>query len=160
MYLHPALAEAMAKERERELKRLGRRAGGHRASTAESRRNGTGLEPGDRIVIRLARPEDASSLSRLGQLDGDSARGERFASLAEGPEGVLVAEVGGSLVAALEQGTRKGLADPFRRSAPAMELLQLRSEQLRGHAASATGRLAALRGHLRARHAGRPNAAT
>ncbi len=148
MYLHPALAEAMVKERERELKRLRRAAGGHRASAAESRRNGTGLEPGDRIVIRLARPEDAFSLSRLGQLDGDSARGERFASLAEGPEGgVLVAEGGGSLVAALEQGTRKGLADPFRRSAAAMELLRVRSEQLRGH--TARGRLAALRGHLR-----------
>ncbi len=72
------------------------------------------------ITIRRSRPEDARALGRLAQLD------ETLTD--EGP--YLVAEVGGEMWAALPVPGGPGFADPFRRSAPALGMLELRRAQL------------------------------
>lgn len=75
------------------------------------------------IALRLARPDDIRALRRLAVLDGapppdDGAH--------------LVAIVGGDLVAALSLERDWHAADPFARSAAALELLRARREQLCG----------------------------
>lgn len=73
-----------------------------------------------RITIRHATPGDASDLERLAQLEGVGP-----------PAGdVLVAEVDGQLSAAVELGGGSVIADPFRPSGEASELLRLRVERL------------------------------
>lgn len=87
----------------------------------------------EELAIRLARAEDASSLSRLGQLDVGTRYGLRLAALARCPEHgeLLVAETDGALVAALDLRHDRVVADPFRPSRTARELLDLRAQQLR-----------------------------
>ena len=73
------------------------------------------------LNIRAARPEDQRAIERLALLD-DSRR----------PSGeILVAEAGDELVAALPVGGGRAVADPFRPTAEAVELLSLRACQLR-----------------------------
>jgi hypothetical protein len=73
------------------------------------------------LRIRQADPVDEAAIARLAQLDS-----------AEAPSGqVLVAETGDDLVAALPIGGGRPVADPFRRTAEAVELLRLRARQLR-----------------------------
>jgi hypothetical protein len=73
----------------------------------------------DGVRIRLTIPSDGLELERLRQLDSHP-----------GLDGVaLVAEVDGRLLAAISPGG-EAIADPFRRSAEAVELLRLRSRQL------------------------------
>jgi hypothetical protein len=134
MQIDPILDEALAAEREREN---GRPEAPHTAAT----------ESGE-LVIRLARPDDASLLSTLGQLDAGTRCGLRLAALARSPEHgqVLVAETNGTLVAALDVRQNRVVADPFQRSTAAMELLEVRSRQLRplpAHRRRSRGRLAA-----------------
>ena len=72
------------------------------------------------VVIRLAVNADEPALRRLAQLD--SARplaGQK-----------LLAEHGGSLVAAVSIDDGTAIADPFRTTADAVELLRLRAAQL------------------------------
>jgi hypothetical protein len=90
----------------------------------------------DELTIRPARPEDSSGLSRLGELDASTRYGLRLAALARSPEHgeILVAEANGALIAALDLRQDRIVADPFRRSGAARELLRVRSRQLR-HAA-------------------------
>ena len=87
----------------------------------------------EELAIRLARADDASSLSRLGQLDVGTRYGLRLAALARSPEHgeLLVAETDGALVAALDLRHDRFVADPFRSSRTARELLDLRAQQLR-----------------------------
>ena len=73
------------------------------------------------IAIRRARPEDARAVRELSELD--SAR-----PLAGD---VLLAEVGGRPVAAVDVATGKAVADPFVPSEPAVSLLRTRAHQLR-----------------------------
>jgi hypothetical protein len=73
------------------------------------------------VTIRLARPEDARAVADLSVLDS-----------AERPRGeVLVAEVDGSLWAALSLEDRHAVADPFHPSAELLPLLRERAHQLR-----------------------------
>jgi hypothetical protein len=90
----------------------------------------------DELTIRPARADDASDLSRLGELDAGSRYGLRLAALARAPEHgqILVAEANGALVAALDLRQDRVVADPFKSSETARELLRVRSRQLR-HAA-------------------------
>ena len=69
------------------------------------------------ITIRPAQPSDADELVRLAELDSQRP-----------PTGdVLLGEVCGRLVAAIEAATDRTLADPFRPTADVIDLLRLRS---------------------------------
>ena len=78
------------------------------------------------LLIRSARAADAPALARLAALDSRPL-----------PAGeLLVAESDGALVAVLSLDTGESAADPFRRSADAVALLQARAERtaVRGRA--------------------------
>ena len=73
------------------------------------------------VTIRYATEDDAAALARLAVLDSQAL-----------PEGVLlVAQVGDELWAALSVTAEGAIADPFRRSADALALLDARARQLR-----------------------------
>jgi hypothetical protein len=72
------------------------------------------------ISIRPARSDDSSALRQLAALD-DRA-------MPSGP--FLVAELDREVVAAISVPTRTTIADPFRRTADATTLLELRARQL------------------------------
>ena len=92
------------------------------------------------IAIRPARLDDSVALWSLAALDD--------ALVPAGP--LLVAEAGGELVAALSIATGEAIADPFRRTADALELLRLRSHQVPREPSRPRGRLL---GRLRGRPA-------
>jgi hypothetical protein len=73
------------------------------------------------LTIRPARPEDSRALRDLAALD--SARPLHGDA--------LIAESGGAAIAALELDSGRGVADPFVRSASAIDLLRVRRAQLR-----------------------------
>ena len=73
------------------------------------------------LKIRQADPVDEAALRRLAALDSaDTPHGE-----------VLVAESNDEMVAALPVDGGHPVADPFRRTTEAIELLRLRARQLR-----------------------------
>jgi hypothetical protein len=83
-----------------------------------------------RVSIRMATAGDQPSLERLAQLDS-----------ARPPEGLtLLGEVNGRPVAALSLSDGRTIADPFTLSAPILELVRVRSRQLRPKARGADGR--------------------
>jgi hypothetical protein len=71
------------------------------------------------IAIRLATEADNSHLIQLAALDSAAAP--------RGP--VLVADLDGEIVAAQALDRSRGIADPFRHTAYARELLELRARQ-------------------------------
>jgi hypothetical protein len=76
------------------------------------------------VVLRLATSADEDRVNTLAQLDS-----------APVPTGeVLIAEVDGRLQAALGLDGGQPIADPFRRTADLVELLQARAGHLRGGA--------------------------
>jgi hypothetical protein len=76
------------------------------------------MEP---LAIRLSTSDDLPALTRLAALDS-----------AEVPfRPMLVAEAGDGIVAALSLRGGAAIADPFRPTAPIVQLLRLRAEQLR-----------------------------
>jgi hypothetical protein len=95
-----------------------------RALVAAGRRRfarDTGPDRAEHVLIRSAVPVDAPAVERLAQLDSRPR-----------PAGdVLVAEVGGRLVAALPVNGGPAIADPFVPTADVVSLLQLRAAQLR-----------------------------
>ena len=112
--MHPFFSESMIRAHERELDRYGRTAHTLRGA----RRKAAGQEPS--VTIRLARPQDGEALVLLAQLEGRSR-----------PEGTYVlAEIEGSVVAALPLAGVAPLGDPFRRTAHLVPLLELRAKQL------------------------------
>ena len=73
------------------------------------------------VVIRAARGSDGDSLRRLAALDS-----------ARVPSGdMLVAESEGAMIAAHAPATGATIADPFRRTAEVVQLLELRGAMLR-----------------------------
>lgn len=72
------------------------------------------------VTLRLARIHDGDDLDRLAQLEGRPTP--------PGPH--VVAEVGGTIVAALSLDPGPPLADPFRPTAHLIPLLELRVKQL------------------------------
>ena len=77
---------------------------------------------GASIVIRAADEADREPIAFLAQRDS--------AVIPGGP--LLVAEIGGEIVAALPIGGGRAIADPFRRTADAVELLHSRARQVAG----------------------------
>jgi hypothetical protein len=75
----------------------------------------------DPVVIRLARPTDATELRRLAQRDS--------AGLPRHP--VLVAELAGGIRAAVSLDGGTPIADPFHQTAALVDLLSTRAAQLR-----------------------------
>jgi hypothetical protein len=97
----------------------------------------TPLTTAPNVLIRAARGSDGSALGRLAALDS-----------APVPAGeLLVAESDGTIVAAFDAESGAAIADPFRRTAPTVELMRLRAEQLPREGARPRGLL----GRLRAR---------
>ena len=82
----------------------------------------TGAHSHPHVTVRLARDEDAGALLRLAALDS----AEPLSGAA------LLAEVDGEVVAALPLAGGSAIADPFRRTTPMVDLLELRAAQLRG----------------------------
>lgn len=110
--MHPEMERQLAAERVRELRRAGAVAR-LRAATpkAASERE---------IVIRDARPRDEIAVAALAALDG-----------AERPLGrTIVAEVDGSILAALPLDGSGPFSDPFRRTADVVALLEARAKQI------------------------------
>jgi hypothetical protein len=98
------------------------------------------LEHGLGFTIRLAYPDDQVPLRRLAALDSQRPLAGR----------ALVAEVAGELWAAIGiEGDRRVIADPFRRTATLIAVLELQ----------AAARVPAPRAHIPVRGAGRPAAA-
>lgn len=81
---------------------------------------------GSKVTVRMAGDSDAPTLARLAALDS--------APPPLGP--TLVAEIDGEAVAALPIAGGPPVADPFRRTSAAIELLELRAAQIRGGAAT------------------------
>jgi hypothetical protein len=139
--LHPLLAAAVSTQLISEHTVRSHRRAETRGTPEEAHR-----EPAD-VVIRVATPADAAALVRLGTLDSNRSAGERLADAAA-DHAVLVAEVDGSLEAALALDGGLSVADPFRPSAPDLRLLSMRARQLVGAAPRRRGhRLGVL--HLR-----------
>ena len=128
--MHPLLAASLATNlsTDRVAASAGRRAAKRAAADLDA---GTPA-PGE-VVIRRAGADDGPALVRLGALDGDRHGGELLASAAR-THAVLVAEVDGTLEAALAVDGGLSVADPFRPSALHAELLALRARQLGGAA--------------------------
>jgi hypothetical protein len=93
------------------------------------------------LRIRRAQPEDAGALAALAELDGHRSPLEGV---------VLVAELGGSLVAARSLEDGAAVADPFSPSAGPAALLRLRARQLGAPARLEAGRRLVPRLHRRA----------
>jgi hypothetical protein len=112
--MHPEIERQMAAERVKELRRAGAVAR-IRAATPPAGRQ-------EDVVIRRAREQDACALQALAILDN-----------AEPPLGpTLVAEVRGSIVAALPLDGAGAFSDPFRRTADLVALLEARAKQVAG----------------------------
>jgi hypothetical protein len=93
------------------------------------------------VRIRRAQPEDRDGLAVLAELDGHRRP-------LQGP--VLVAELGGRLVAARSLEDGSAVADPFSASAGPAALLRLRAEQVMAPARVEAGRRLAPRLRRRA----------
>jgi hypothetical protein len=102
----------MAQDRTREMRAEAER-------VRRSRANGRPADPAD-VVIRRARTRDRDTLVRLEQLEGRRL----------GRGSVLVAEVGGEVLAALPLVGGGAIADPFRRTAPMVRLLRTHRDAL------------------------------
>jgi hypothetical protein len=110
--------------------------------TPESGRRDTVAPVAPELVIRRATVADAAALRRLAALDGQTRAGDALVARASE---VLVAEVDGSLEAAVSLDGELSVADPFRPSAVDAQLLALRAHQLGGAAPQAhRGRLSVL----------------
>ena len=82
----------------------------------------------DEVMVRLARSSDSRQLLALAALDS-----------ARAPEGTtLVAVIEGRIVAAVPLDGGRAIADPFRRTAQLVQMLQLRAAQLRREADAET----------------------
>lgn len=98
----------------------------------------------DRIALRVLGDADHAELERLAGLDSAPPMAGGL---------VLGAEAEGRLVAAISIRDGAVVADPFARSAAAVELLHLRAAQLGTPAERRPGRLRRLRDALRSGHA-------
>jgi hypothetical protein len=125
--MHPEIERQMAAERVNDLRRAGAVTRLQEAMPHDAR------EP--EIVIRQARPADDLTLRTLAIADG-----------ADRPTGrTIVAEVDGSIVAALPLDGGEPVADPFRRTADLVALLEARAKQLAATCRESHSRLAWLR---------------
>jgi hypothetical protein len=103
-----------------------------RREVAGSRKPKNQLVEG-RVTVRRFEHADVDGIRRLAELDSKS--------IPAGP--VVVADVAGELVAALSLDGGAVLADPFRTTAPIVELLRRRAAQLEAERPSLRDRLLA-----------------
>jgi hypothetical protein len=127
--MDPRLLRIVARERERDLR------------AAADARPRPALPAPDRprhaaVTIRYAFPDDARPLDRLAALDSGA--------VPDGP--VLLAEVEGSLRAALSLVDGAVIADPFHPSRQLVELLRARARQLTATDRDRATRRSAIRG--------------
>ena len=87
------------------------------------------------LSIRTARHEDYVALYSLAALDSRLLPSQPL----------LVAEADGEIVAALSLQTGESIADPFRRTGGAVDMLRLRASQLASNRTAARGVLQRLR---------------
>ena len=93
----------------------------HQARASRVPEEPEALPEDDSLTVRAATRRDADALRLLAALEGVTM-----------PTGeVLVAQVGGDVVAALPLDGGRAIADPFRRSAEFVDVLRLRARQLR-----------------------------
>jgi hypothetical protein len=127
MHIHPEFSQALARQKQHGLAAAADR---HRLVVSARRRDRdlrfppahrtTGLEARQDITIRAALPGDSRAITDLAILDcADPLEGE-----------VLVAEVGGALLAAWALSDGRMVANPFRSTQAARALLGLRRKQL------------------------------
>ena len=134
--MHPLLAASFANAVVADRTGTPRRRAVRRGADTSGHR--VPADAGAEVVIRRATPADGSELARLGALDGNRAAGELLSYAADvseargGARGVLVAEVDGSIQAALALDGGLSIADPFRASELSRQLLELRARQLGG----------------------------
>jgi hypothetical protein len=119
--MNPFMSNEMAQQRIAELQ--------HKAAQA----NRAGRDGSADLTLRFFEERDVDRVVRLAALDGKPVPSR----------GVLVAEQGGRVVAALPLDGGDVLADPFRRTADAVEMLHVRAAQLLG------GRRRRLRARMR-----------
>ena len=128
--MHPLLAASLANSLSRDRVSAARSRRVAKAAKQAAADSSAAVE----VVIRRATGADAAALARLGALDSDRRTGELLARHAAEHD-VLVAEVGGTIEAAVALNDGLAVADPFRPSAVNAELLALRAHQLGGAAA-------------------------
>ena len=116
--MHPLIAASLSTQLERTAA-----ARSHRRVETRGTPEKAHIEPAD-VVIRAATPADAAALVRLGSLE--------LLADAAADHAVLVAEVDGSVEAALALDGGLSVADPFRPSALDLQLLSIRARQLGG----------------------------
>jgi hypothetical protein len=125
MQIHPLFLEVLTRERELDVERR------RRSALARRRRR---TDHTDSVSIRLAQPSDSAAVGRVAGLDAGTAEGVRVAAVVDSGErpGVLLAEIDGSPIAALDLsgGAGRAYGDPFRRSAAAITQLRARARQL------------------------------
>ena len=102
------------------------------ALRSSRRRAEAAQDASDGVSIRAARPADAAMLSDLAQIDSAPLAAERLSRLAADPATgtVLVADVDGHTVAALDVERDSAVADPFEPTASLVEMLRVRARQL------------------------------
>ncbi len=130
MIVSSHIESAIAAERQADLVHAG--AGRHPVRRTLSRfwRRADDVSPvasAGEVTIRRARPGDEALIERLAQLDGKR--------VPAGP--LLIAEVDGEAVAALDVAARDTVADPFAPTAHLVTLLELRARQVAPHAGGA-----------------------
>ena len=135
--MHPFIAAALSTQLERSAAARRSRRPASRGTPERARR--VGADAADDVVIRAATPADSAALVRLGALDGNRAAGQLLADAAP-DHAVLVAEVDGSLEAAVALDGGLAVADPFRPTALDLQLLSIRARQLGGDVPRRRGR--------------------
>jgi hypothetical protein len=111
--MHWYISEGLQRVRERDLREQARRSALGRTGR-DARRHG------GEVVIRRSAPDDAAALTALAALDGREWR--------SGP--ALLAEVDGSLRAALPLDGAEAFSDPFHSTTELLVLLEMRAVQL------------------------------
>jgi hypothetical protein len=115
--MHPYFSELMLQDNQRNLDRQLRKA------YLRGERRPVAAPPTEPVLLRLCCVQDDEGLDRLAALEGVPPPKGRH----------VVAEIGGVVVAALPLGPGSALADPFRRTAHLMPLLELRAKQVAGN---------------------------
>jgi len=111
MYVHPEFRQSLMEQRAELL-----RASGRPRAHADS-------EPTAPLLIRLCRSTDDPALDALAALEGRATPSGRL----------VIAEVAGSIVAAVPLDGGAAIADPFVRTAHLLPLLAQRAAQVRQH---------------------------
>jgi hypothetical protein len=112
--MHPFISETIVRTRERELERAVR-------NIHSRQQEATVRQPAkESVLLRLTTIGDAEAIERLAALEG----------MPEPDCRCIVAEIDGTVVAALPLRGGKFMADPFRPTAHLVPLLELRAKQL------------------------------